>query len=141
MGPKLYFCDQVFYHLGDYKEAMDYALKAEEYFDISNHSEYVDTLIGTIHFYVLDLNLASLDCLILTIFGFDLLFTFSYTAKCIDEYTRLRQQQFEKRNKEHEPISKELENIVERMFNRCFEDKEYKQVVFVLLERNGNFYY
>jgi 26S proteasome regulatory subunit N2 len=57
-----------------------------------------------------------------------LFFTFSYSAKCIDEYTRLRQQQFEKRNQEHEPISKELENIVERMFNRCFEDKEYKQV-------------
>jgi len=91
---------KVFYHLGDYKEAMEYALKAEEYFDISNHNEFVDTLI----------------------------------AKCIDEYIRLRQQHFEKRNKGPELISKELENIVERMFNRCFEDKEYKQAVGIALE-------
>jgi hypothetical protein len=46
--------------LGDYKEAMDYALKAEEYFDISKHNEYVDTLIGIIHFYVLILKRSSL---------------------------------------------------------------------------------
>lgn len=57
---KLLFCVQVFYHLGDYKEAMDYALKAEEYFDISKHNEYVDTLIGIIHFYVLILKRSSL---------------------------------------------------------------------------------
>ena len=37
---------QVFYHLGGLGEAMYYALGAEELFDITSKSEFVETLIG-----------------------------------------------------------------------------------------------
>lgn len=38
---------KVYYHLGAMEEAVQFALKAGNLFDISSHSEFVDTIIGT----------------------------------------------------------------------------------------------
>jgi 26S proteasome regulatory subunit N2 len=43
-------------------------------------------------------------------------------AKIIDEYTRLRNHNAEQ--KQHLPISPELESIVNRVLERCFDDKD-----------------
>jgi hypothetical protein len=37
---------KVYYHLGSYDDALEYALEAGEKFDITEKSEYVDTMIG-----------------------------------------------------------------------------------------------
>jgi 26S proteasome regulatory subunit N2 len=92
---------KVFYHLSSFPDARDFALRAEELFDISQKNEYVETMI----------------------------------AKCIDEYIQLRVANYERRNKDDvQAIDARLESIVERMFQRCFEDKEYKQAIGISLE-------
>jgi len=47
-------------------------------------------------------------------------------AKCIDRYIAQRVAHFE--GSATEPIDSRLEEISRRMFDRCFEDKEFKQV-------------
>lgn len=55
-------------------------------------------------------------------------------AKCIDHYTRLRVENSEKSNDEHKPIDARLETVVNRMFQRCFDDRQYKQAIGIALE-------
>jgi len=49
-------------------------------------------------------------------------------AKCIDQYIYLRS------NNQMDEISPELEQIIEKVFKRCFEAKEYKQAIGIALE-------
>ncbi|ORX82985.1 26S proteasome regulatory complex, non-ATPase subcomplex, Rpn2/Psmd1 subunit, partial [Anaeromyces robustus] len=49
-------------------------------------------------------------------------------AKCIDHYIFLRS------NDRVDEISPELEQIIEKVFERCFTDKEYKQAIGIALE-------
>jgi len=49
-------------------------------------------------------------------------------AKCIDHYILLRS------NNRMDEISPELEQVIEKVFERCFEDKEYKQAIGIALE-------
>jgi len=89
---------KVYYHLGSFEDSLNYALGAEDLFDVSSSSEYVTTII----------------------------------AKCIDHYTRLRISNLE--GKSSATIDPRLEDIVNRMFNRCFEDKQYRQAIGISLE-------
>lgn len=117
---------KVYYHLGEFSDAMTYALAAGKLFNLAEDSQYVQTL----------------------------------TAKCVDEYSRLARQEIEKQRKErtkqraeidpetlpaeeeeeddiclqHGIIDQKLENIVERMFDQCFEDKEFKQALGIAVE-------
>ena len=59
------------------------------------------------------------------------------TAKCIDYYTSLRVKRYEGREEE-EHIDPKLESIVNRMFQRCFDDQEYKQAIGIALETRRN---
>ncbi|KAJ3148007.1 proteasome regulatory particle base subunit [Geranomyces variabilis] len=54
-------------------------------------------------------------------------------SKCIDKYIALRVQQHEKPT-EKTVIDRRLEDIVQRMFQRCYDDGEYKQAVGIALE-------
>lgn len=58
-------------------------------------------------------------------------------AKCIDYYTSLRVNKYEGRQEE-ESIDPKLESIVNRMFQRCFDDEEYKQAIGIALETRRN---
>ena len=49
----------------------------------------------------------------------------SSSAKCIDKYIALSTAHGEDAGK---PIDPRLTDVVERMFQRCFDDGEYKQV-------------
>eukprot|EP00741_Cyanophora_paradoxa_P005709 tig00000903_g5533.t1 len=91
---------KVFYHLGEFNDALTYALGAGNLFDVSVKNEYVQTLV----------------------------------AKCIDEYIALRIKQQEAAKDAAAPIDARLENIVERMFERCFREGEYKQAIGIALE-------
>lgn len=53
-------------------------------------------------------------------------------AKCIDFYTKARKARPEDAPKKG--IDPRLENIVNRMFARCFEDRQYKQAIGIALE-------
>uniref|UniRef100_A0A8C4WXA0 26S proteasome non-ATPase regulatory subunit 1 n=1 Tax=Eptatretus burgeri TaxID=7764 RepID=A0A8C4WXA0_EPTBU len=56
-------------------------------------------------------------------------------AKCIDHYTKLRVGNAEvTRDEDQRPIDPRLEAIVDRMFQRCFDDRKYKQAVGIALE-------
>ncbi|WAR27897.1 PSMD1-like protein, partial [Mya arenaria] len=55
-------------------------------------------------------------------------------AKCIDHYTKLRVANAESSEEDQKPIDSRLESIVNRMFQRCFDDKQYKQAVGIALE-------
>ncbi|KAJ3350230.1 proteasome regulatory particle base subunit [Allomyces javanicus] len=53
-------------------------------------------------------------------------------AKCIDKYIALRTKQFE--SNELVDIPAALEQVVERMFQRCFDHEEYRQAIGIALE-------
>ncbi|KAL3847589.1 hypothetical protein ACJMK2_018492 [Sinanodonta woodiana] len=55
-------------------------------------------------------------------------------AKCIDHYTKLRVSNAESSEEDHKPIDLRLEAIVNRMFQRCFDDRQFKQAVGIALE-------
>ncbi|XP_064639152.1 26S proteasome non-ATPase regulatory subunit 1-like [Lineus longissimus] len=55
-------------------------------------------------------------------------------SKCIDHYTKLRVSNAEASDEDQKPIDPRLEAIVNRMFQRCFDDHEYKQAVGIALE-------
>ncbi|XP_076436013.1 26S proteasome non-ATPase regulatory subunit 1-like [Babylonia areolata] len=55
-------------------------------------------------------------------------------SKCIDHYTRLRVENAELAEEEQKPIDPRLEAVVNRMFQRCFDDKQFKQALGIALE-------
>nr|KAG5692295.1 hypothetical protein BaRGS_009505 [Batillaria attramentaria] len=55
-------------------------------------------------------------------------------SKCIDHYTRLRVENAELPKEEQKPIDPRLEAVVNRMFQRCFDDKQFKQALGIALE-------
>ncbi|KAJ3005211.1 proteasome regulatory particle base subunit [Thoreauomyces humboldtii] len=90
---------KVYYHLGEFDEALSFALGAEKLFDLNAKTEYVETII----------------------------------AKCIDKYIAIRVQQSEKPT-EKAVVDTRLEDVVQRMFQRCYDDGEYKQAIGIALE-------
>lgn len=50
------------------------------------------------------------------------------SAKCIDLYTQLRVKAADKTNETEVKIDERLVHVVDRMFQRCFDDKKFKQV-------------
>jgi 26S proteasome regulatory subunit N2 len=105
---------KVLYHLEEYRDSLRLALGAGRLFDLSTRTEYVEKI----------------------------------TAVAIDEYIVKRTKDFEdelkiKAGKEPEPAPKSteepidykaLEDVVTRMFERCKEDKQYKQGLGMALE-------
>ena len=94
---------KVYYHLGEYNDALVYALAAGDQFDVTEKSEYVDTMI----------------------------------AKCIDSYCQSRNIKESKDSKAVAVSQKtvaEQEAIVNKMFERCFSDKQWKQALGVAVE-------
>jgi len=96
---------QVFYYLEQLGESLTFALGAGQKFDVSSKSEYVETLI----------------------------------SKGIDQYIALRVQLLESKPALSDEakatlIDPRLEVLVERMFQRCFADGEYKQALGIALE-------
>jgi len=96
---------KVFYHLEEYDDALRFALGAGRLFDLSMRTEYVEKVV----------------------------------AVAIDDYITKRTARFEAEMKKKEPdasmaISPALEDVVTRMFDRCKEDKQYKQGLGMALE-------
>lgn len=108
---------KVYYHLGDKDEALQFALGSGKFFtdNLDNQTEYSQTL----------------------------------TAQCVDEYAKQRQRYMEELVRSErlkledesvmvtEPnykIDKRLETIVEAMFIRSIEEKEYKQAIGTALD-------
>ncbi|CEL95825.1 unnamed protein product [Vitrella brassicaformis CCMP3155] len=118
---------KVYYHLEEYDDALRLALGAGNLFVLSEKSQYVHTII----------------------------------SRCIDEYVSERVKHDEAKAKEEEaaarqgaqheggaapmdvdqqpqaalkPIDSRLEAIVERMFDQCVEDREYRQALGIALE-------
>lgn len=96
---------KVYYHLGAFEDSLTYALGAGNLFDVNARNEYVDTII----------------------------------AKCIDFYTQQRVAQFERNMAEPnaqdtKPIDARLEEIVNRMIDRCLEDGQYRHAFGIALE-------
>ncbi|XP_078736273.1 26S proteasome non-ATPase regulatory subunit 1 [Lampetra fluviatilis] len=55
-------------------------------------------------------------------------------AKCIDHYTKLRVENADLPEGDGRPIDPRLEGIVDKMFQRCFDDHKYKQAIGIALE-------
>ena len=92
---------KVYYHLGSFDNALQYALGAGKLFNVDESSEYVETII----------------------------------AKCIDHYTKLQVENFQaKEASDVKPVDPRLEDIVNRMFQRCFDDKKFKQAIGIAIE-------
>ena len=105
---------KVYYHLGEFDDSVTFALGAGKLFDIesADRSEYVDTIICKFQ-----------QISTLTLF----------LAKCIDKYALLRVQEYENPSA-GVVIDARLKDVTERMFKRCFDDKEYKQAIGIALE-------
>ncbi|CAG8448243.1 2744_t:CDS:10 [Cetraspora pellucida] len=54
-------------------------------------------------------------------------------SKCIDKYILLRVQEYDNPTNA-QPIDPRLQDVVERMFQRCYDDGEYKQAIGIALE-------
>ncbi|CAB4395122.1 uncharacterized protein OCT59_026377 [Rhizophagus irregularis] len=91
---------KVYYHLGEFDDSLTFALGAEDMFDASSKSEYVETII----------------------------------SKCIDKYISLRVKQYEDDPASNIQIDPRLQDVVERMFQRCYDDGEFKQAIGIALE-------
>eukprot|EP01111_Echinosteliopsis_oligospora_P011527 TRINITY_DN3826_c0_g1_i1.p1 TRINITY_DN3826_c0_g1~~TRINITY_DN3826_c0_g1_i1.p1 ORF type:complete len:699 (+),score=247.01 TRINITY_DN3826_c0_g1_i1:31-2127(+) len=95
---------KVYYHLGESEESMNFALGAGSLFDVTGKTEYVETLV----------------------------------SKFIDNYIKLRLEQADSSssssNNKDTTIDPRLERIVMGMFNRCFEEGEYKQALGIAME-------
>ena len=99
---------------------MRYALGAGDLFDVSAKNEYVETLIGRWTRTCRQCSNANqLD---------------AFAAKCIDEYIALRIREEEKSVAAVSTVDPRLESIVNRMFDRCFDEGEFKQALGVALE-------
>ncbi len=85
---------KVHFYLSSYDLALTYALGAEDLFDITEKSEYVQKVIAT----------------------------------CIDTYTSHRASGNLKK------VDSRMEAIVDRMLERCFEDKQFKQALGIAIE-------
>ncbi|KAF8952283.1 proteasome regulatory particle base subunit [Podila verticillata] len=90
---------KVYYHLGEFDDSLNFALGAGNLIDLSQKSEYIDTIV----------------------------------SKCIDKYIALRNQEHED-PQNVEPMDPRLKDVVEKMFDRCYQDSEYKQAVGIALE-------
>jgi 26S proteasome regulatory subunit N2 len=92
---------KVYYHLGSFDNALQFALGANKLFNVDESSEYVETII----------------------------------AKCIDHYTKIQVENFQvKETSEVKSIDPRLEDIVNRMFQRFFDDKKFKQAIGIAIE-------
>ncbi|CAG8688334.1 13834_t:CDS:10, partial [Gigaspora margarita] len=54
-------------------------------------------------------------------------------SKCIDKYISLRVQEYDN-SSSAQPIDPRLQDVVERMFQRCYDDGEFKQAIGISLE-------
>mmetsp|Transcript_19208 Transcript_19208/g.32733 ORF Transcript_19208/g.32733 Transcript_19208/m.32733 type:complete len:557 (+) Transcript_19208:3-1673(+) len=103
---------KVYYHLEQYEISLKLALESREKFDLNERSQYVETLIN----------------------------------QCIEKYKKMKQAAFEANRKkkllgenaqaeeEVEKIDEKMEIVIDKMFQRCFNDKQYKQAIGVALE-------
>jgi 26S proteasome regulatory subunit N2 len=92
---------KVYYHLGSFDNALQYALGADKLFNVDESSEYVETII----------------------------------TKCIDHYTKIQVDNFQAKDaSEIKAIDPRLEDIVNRMFQRFFDEKKFKQVIGLAIE-------
>ncbi|XP_018493833.1 26S proteasome non-ATPase regulatory subunit 1 [Galendromus occidentalis] len=91
---------KVYYHLGSFKDSLEFALHAGDLFDINSSSEFVQTIV----------------------------------SKAIDDYISMRQAVFSQVAKKDLTINAQLEAIVDRMFDRCFEHGQYRQAIGIALE-------
>ncbi|VEL30252.1 unnamed protein product, partial [Protopolystoma xenopodis] len=107
---------KVYYHLGEYDDSLHFALCAEDLFDIDSKSEFIETII----------------------------------AKCIDKYTFLRVEQEAADSTNTTQVSttpgglswsspnsvtyKRLEHVVSKMFERCFDHRQFKQALGIAIE-------
>lgn len=110
----------MYFHLGDYDEALSFALGAGKLFDLSSKTEFVETII----------------CMSIVVL--------LMIAKCVDRYiaTQIHSQDGPaKTSKGEEEVvytrDDRLEAVVERMFERCIEEKEYKQVRLIIIGTHG----
>ncbi|KAJ1666295.1 proteasome regulatory particle base subunit [Coemansia sp. RSA 1813] len=88
---------KIYFHLGEFDDALTFALGADDLFNLAETSAYVQTVIN----------------------------------HAIDKYIELRSLSAEDKVS---PVDARLEAVVERMFARCFETKDYGQVVGISIE-------
>jgi hypothetical protein len=103
---------KVYYYLGEYDEALSFALGAGSAFEAESRvwgaEEYVETVV----------------CELNRITNMGITNYFYGVAKAIDRYIQLRTEA------RKEKIDPRLQTIIEGIFRRCIEDGEYKQVLF-----------
>ncbi|KAI8897971.1 armadillo-type protein [Globomyces pollinis-pini] len=88
---------KVYYHLGEYKESLEFALGSGDLFDLNLKTEYVETII----------------------------------SKAIDKYIELRILQ---NDDSTVTIDKSLQDVVQKMFQRCFDGQQYRHAIGISLE-------
>ncbi len=98
---------KVYYHLGEYDEALSFALGAGAAFEaetrVSGSEEFIETVVCMCNHLPVSCNL-----------------TWVATAKAIDRYVEL--------SKTHQKGDIRLKAIIEGIFGRCIAEGEYKQV-------------
>ncbi|CCG82810.1 26S proteasome regulatory subunit rpn2 [Taphrina deformans PYCC 5710] len=95
---------KVYYHLGDYSQSTTYALGAGDLFDISSKDEFVETIVS----HCIDTFVQNQAK--------------SYSSGDFDSYEADPKQ------------SSRLAVVVDKMLQRCYADREYKQAIGIALE-------
>lgn len=115
---------KVFYHLGEFEESMNFALGAGELFDISAKSEYVQTIIEKCvdkYIHVNSVNAAIQD-------------SAADPNSAILEKSKKTTLGTESPQKQAEKLDSRLQDVVEKMFNKCYEAEDYRPAIGIAIE-------
>ena len=103
---------KVYFHLGEHEDALEYALNAGPMFDVWARKEYQETIAAKCIDKYIEIKAAESDA------------EMSGTSVPDDSNSALREPS----------VFAQLEGIVENMFERCYQDKEFKQALGIALE-------
>jgi 26S proteasome regulatory subunit N2 len=127
----------VYYHLGELEDALEYALYADKKFDVWARKEYQETIAAKCIDKYIEIKAAQSDA---EMSGTTLAGEQKLPLRSSAILPTMTRADFEKNivhaeEDQMEPLLfSRLEAIVENMFERCFQDKEFKQALGISLE-------
>ncbi|PUU77052.1 armadillo-type protein [Tuber borchii] len=114
---------KVYYHLGEYDESMMFALGAGDLFDITAKSEYVETIISK-----------CIDKYIVINSHNDSLSSATGSSNIDDPSFAVSGTKKDAQSVVPQKADPRLQDIVERMFRKCYETEDYKPAIGIAIE-------
>ncbi|KAF8471780.1 armadillo-type protein [Kalaharituber pfeilii] len=123
---------KIYYHLQEYDESMVFALGAGKLFDITAKGEYVETMISKcVDKYI---SISTQNANILEASSNPPTFSTEDIPASFRSSGNRKRSLLDTENLEVEKIDPRLEDIVERLFRKCFETEDYRPAIGIAIE-------